>query len=82
MIIISRHQLARAYRTMRTNRKLTQHQLATRLHVHQHTISVRENHARLDLKAAIDTAHAFGYQLELKPTRHPHTRPTGTGWPT
>lgn len=81
MIVIDRRHLAAEFRRMRLNRKLTQHDLAQRLYVHQHTISVRENHARLDLAAIIDTAAVFGYDLALVPSRHPGARPTGTGWP-
>lgn len=81
MIVIDRRQLAIEFRRMRIARKLTQHQLAQRLFVHQHTISVRENHARLDVGAVIETAAAFGYHVALVPSRHPGARPTGTGWP-
>jgi DNA-binding XRE family transcriptional regulator len=81
VIIIDRRHLAKAFRQMRITRKLTQRQLADRLCVHQHTISTRENRAQLDITAAFETAHAFGYAVALVPLRHPGARPTGTGWP-
>jgi DNA-binding XRE family transcriptional regulator len=81
VIIIDRRQLAAAFRQMRINRKLRQQDLAEKLFVHQHTISVRENHARLDVGAVIETAAVFGYDVALIPQRHPAARRTGTGWP-
>lgn len=81
MIVIDRRHLASAFREMRINRRLTQHQLAKRLFVHQHTVSERENHARFDLESTLRTAAEFGYDVALLPKRHPGARPTGTGWP-
>jgi len=81
VIVIDRRHLAKSFKRMRLTRKLTQRELAERLYVHQHTISVRESHARLDLDAIIDTAHVFGYEVALVPQRHPGARSTGTGWP-
>jgi DNA-binding XRE family transcriptional regulator len=81
MIVLDHRHLAASFREMRINRKLTQRQLAERLHVHQHTVSYREGGALLDVGVALETAAAFGYDLALVPKRHPDARPTGTGWP-
>lgn len=71
------------FRTLRKKRRLTQQQIATRLHVTQIVVSLRERHLRgMHTDALIDTARVFGFDVALIPARRPHARPTGTGWPT
>lgn len=82
MIIASRQHLRNALREMRENRKLTQAQLAERLHVHHRTIAYRESgKSHMDYDMIRQTADVFGYDVALIPQRHPGARDTGTGWP-
>jgi DNA-binding XRE family transcriptional regulator len=83
VIVLNRHHLRTAFRGMRLNRRLSQAQLATRLHVSTKAISYRETgRYQFDLDVVLQTAREFGYDVALLPSRSPHHRPTGTGWPT
>jgi transcriptional regulator with XRE-family HTH domain len=81
VIVLDRRHLAASFRQMRINRKLTQRQLAERLHVTSKAVGYREGRALLDVDVVLETAAVFGYDLALIPKRHPDARPTGTGWP-
>jgi transcriptional regulator with XRE-family HTH domain len=82
VIVLNRQHLRTAFRGMRLNRRLSQAQLAQRLHVSTKAISYRESgRHQLDLDVVLETAREFGYDVALLPARSPRRRPTGTGWP-
>lgn len=69
-------------RNLRLDAGLTLDQLADGTHLTRSGISKRENRPSCTVGALVDHSRALGFDVALVPARHPHARPTGTGWPT
>lgn len=80
--IRSRQHAAQVFKHLRLGQDMPRTTLARRLYVSAKTVANREQGVTgLTTEVLIDTAHALGFEVALRPLTQPQVRPTGTGWP-
>lgn len=82
-VLLDHRHVGKLFRHFRTNRGLTQTQVAKRLWINYKSISRWElGEHDLFTSNLIAVAAIFDYDVVLQKRRRHGARPTGTGWPT
>lgn len=61
---------------------LSTRRLAAAAHISPNGVLKREKSNPGYIDMFVEHVGALGFDVALVPARHPHARPTGTGWPT
>lgn len=80
--LTAEHDVGPTLHRLRLDAGLTIRETAARAHISANGVHKRERSRAGYIGMFVHHARALGFDVALIPARHPHARPTGTGWPT